>query len=53
MIANVTYGYTSANFSGRMPCVEVTPLHLFPIIFVISCARLTVRVPCGIRSRIP
>jgi DNA polymerase zeta len=23
MIANVTYGYTSANFSGRMPCVEV------------------------------
>lgn len=23
LIANVTYGYTSANFSGRMPCVEV------------------------------
>lgn len=23
MIANVTYGYTAANFSGRMPCVEV------------------------------
>jgi len=23
MIANVTYGYTSASFSGRMPCVEV------------------------------
>lgn len=23
MIANVTYGYTSANFSGRMPCVEI------------------------------
>lgn len=22
-IANVTYGYTSATFSGRMPCVEV------------------------------
>lgn len=22
-IANVTYGYTSASFSGRMPCVEV------------------------------
>uniref|UniRef100_A0A183G7L2 DNA-directed DNA polymerase n=1 Tax=Heligmosomoides polygyrus TaxID=6339 RepID=A0A183G7L2_HELPZ len=22
-VANVTYGYTSANFSGRMPCVEV------------------------------
>ncbi|EDO42056.1 predicted protein, partial [Nematostella vectensis] len=23
LIANVTYGYTSANFSGRMPCVEI------------------------------
>lgn len=24
LIANVTYGYTSANFSGRMACVEVS-----------------------------
>ena len=24
LIANVTFGYTSANFSGRMPCVEVS-----------------------------
>lgn len=24
LIANVTFGYTSANFSGRMPCIEVT-----------------------------
>eukprot|EP01105_Mastigella_eilhardi_P017939 TRINITY_DN4137_c0_g1_i4.p1 TRINITY_DN4137_c0_g1~~TRINITY_DN4137_c0_g1_i4.p1 ORF type:complete len:1941 (-),score=416.30 TRINITY_DN4137_c0_g1_i4:61-5133(-) len=23
MIANVTYGYTSATFSGRMPCVDI------------------------------
>ncbi|EDV19123.1 uncharacterized protein TRIADDRAFT_34116 [Trichoplax adhaerens] len=23
LISNVTYGYTSANFSGRMPCVEI------------------------------
>ncbi|XP_052868750.1 DNA polymerase zeta catalytic subunit [Anopheles cruzii] len=23
LIANVTYGYTAANFSGRMPCVEI------------------------------
>lgn len=22
-MANVTYGYTSASFSGRMPCVEL------------------------------
>jgi DNA polymerase zeta len=25
LIANVTYGYTSANFSGRMPCIEARP----------------------------
>lgn len=24
MIANFTYGYTSASFSGRMPCIEVS-----------------------------
>lgn len=23
LIANVTYGYTSANYSGRMPCIEI------------------------------
>lgn len=23
LISNVTYGYTAASFSGRMPCVEV------------------------------
>lgn len=23
LVANVTYGYTAANFSGRMPCVEI------------------------------
>ena len=23
LIANTTYGYTAAHFSGRMPCVEV------------------------------
>lgn len=23
MIANVTYGYTAAGFSGRMPCAEL------------------------------
>ncbi len=27
LIANVTYGYTSANFSGRMPCIEVNEIH--------------------------
>lgn len=24
LLANVTFGYTHANFSGRMPCIEVT-----------------------------
>ena len=23
LIANVTYGYTAAGFSGRMPCAEL------------------------------
>lgn len=27
LIANVTYGYTAANFSGRMPCIEVGTNH--------------------------
>jgi len=29
LIANVTYGYTAANFSGRMPCIEVSFLRDF------------------------
>lgn len=29
LIANVTYGYTSANFSGRMPCIEVFFMNVF------------------------
>ena len=27
LIANVTYGYTGAHFSGRMPCVEVLTVY--------------------------
>lgn len=27
LIANVTYGYTAANFSGRMPCIEVCQIY--------------------------
>ena len=30
LIANVTYGYTAANFSGRMPCTEVSNFISFP-----------------------
>lgn len=29
LIANVTYGYTAAHFSGRMPCVEVRTIFDF------------------------
>lgn len=32
LMANVTYGYTAANFSGRMPCVEVN-LYFTAILF--------------------
>lgn len=30
LIANVTYGYTAANFSGRMPCIEVSVSKIVP-----------------------
>lgn len=33
LIANVTYGYTSANFSGRMPCIEVRPARYLIIVY--------------------
>lgn len=35
LIANVTYGYTAAGFSGRMPCSEVADS-------VVSLGRLTI-----------
>ena len=33
-LANVTYGYTSATYSGRMPCVEVADT-------IVQCGRET------------
>ena len=33
LIANVTYGYTGASFSGRMACVEVTKKKTFSASF--------------------
>lgn len=35
LMANVTYGYTAANFSGRMPCVEVTVLSSLNIVKIV------------------
>lgn len=32
LMANVTYGYTAANFSGRMPCVEVILYYKCPVL---------------------
>lgn len=34
LIANVTYGYTAAGFSGRMPCAELADS-------IVQCGRLT------------
>lgn len=34
LIANVTYGYTAAGFSGRMPCAELADS-------IVQCARST------------
>lgn len=37
LIANVTYGYTSANFSGRMPCIEVFIKMIYNILSITVC----------------
>lgn len=34
LIANVTYGYAAANFSGRMPCVEVADAIVSKVIWL-------------------
>lgn len=34
LIANVTYGYTAAGFSGRMPCAELADS-------IVQCGRIT------------
>lgn len=34
LIANVTYGYTAAGFSGRMPCAELADS-------IVQCGRKT------------
>lgn len=34
LIANVTYGYTAAGFSGRMPCAELADS-------IVQCGRST------------
>jgi hypothetical protein len=44
LIANVTYGYTAAGFSGRMPCVEVADS-------VVSIGRFTVEQAIGLINR--
>jgi len=43
LIANVTYGYTSASFSGRMPLVEVC-------FHTCTCRRCEVKLPFILQS---
>jgi hypothetical protein len=48
LIANVTYGYTSAGFSGRMPCAELADsiVQVLPTASLASTASLRPRVSC-------
>lgn len=43
LIANVTYGYTSANFSGRMPCIEVNRTFIISLHFYIYICNLLLK----------
>lgn len=50
LIANVTYGYTSANFSGRMPCIEVL-IEIKCFIFLVLKIILDVQVGDSVVSK--
>lgn len=45
LIANVTFGYTAANYSGRMPSVEVS---FFQRLTIYSCKWLEMGIFCRI-----
>lgn len=47
LIANVTFGYTSAHFSGRMPCVEVRQVKIAMENSTIFAARVKQNVRVG------
>lgn len=46
LIANVTYGYTAASFSGRMACIEVRCLNIkdssIKLSYICSCQLLEI-----------
>jgi len=44
LLANVTYGYTGANFSGRMPCIDIADS-------IVQTARETLESVCFFFSR--
>jgi hypothetical protein len=46
MIANVSYGYTSASFSGRMPCAELADA-IVQVCAWARCGVLAVSAGCG------
>lgn len=45
LIANVTYGYTAANFSGRMPCVEVCSIYAIYLFYKYLTKLITITSP--------
>lgn len=51
LIANVTFGYTSAHYSGRMPCVEVRQVKIVIGKGYISAACVKQNVWVGERER--
>ena len=50
-LANVTYGYTAANFSGRMPCIEVRNSIYFSSLRVLLLSKLKKRQYLNIKKK--
>lgn len=46
LIANVTYGYTAAGFSGRMPCAELADS-------IVQCGRRTLETAISFVNQHP
>lgn len=52
LLANVTYGYTSANFSGRMPCVDIADSIVATARATLQAAMALVRDTAKWRARV-
>lgn len=53
LVANVTYGYTAANWSGRMPCdvVAVTEFNIHSVIYLKTVGRNCLKRKRSFRKR--